>query len=172
MRALWDEMRRVIASANPCMFRNYRQRTCLCYLPPLRATGSACGSMESNAWNALMRIAEMIEHFDAQAREVHAQRGARGEQDKLDQYRLEVERLRTMRATADQELAAARLTQAQFGEANRELIHAAAAEVSLVAHHQRIKAAYDGFLPEIQAYLARASGCATPGVWGTGPRSV
>ena len=45
----------------------------------------------------------------------------------------------------------ARRTVAQFDEANRELIQAASAEVSVVAHHQRVKAAYDGFLPEIQA---------------------
>ena len=45
----------------------------------------------------------------------------------------------------------ARRTVAQFDEANRELIQAASAEVSVVAHHQGVKAAYDGFLPEIQA---------------------
>ena len=166
VRALWDEMRRVIASATHACSAELQAAN----LPLLPATfaGNWLGVWvdgEQRAWNALMRIAEMIEHFDAQAREVHAQRGALAqERDKLDQYRLEVERLRTMRATADQELAAARLTQAQFDEANRELIHAAAAEVSLVAHHQRIKAAYDGFLPEIQAYLAALPGVLLQGL--------
>ncbi|KMQ77038.1 ATPase involved in DNA repair [Candidatus Burkholderia pumila] len=58
-------------------------------------------------------------------------------------------RLRAVRAAADQELAAARMTVDRFDEANRDLIQAVAAEVP-VAYHQRFKAAYDGFLPEIQ----------------------
>ncbi|PCO29928.1 hypothetical protein, partial [Escherichia coli] len=55
-------------------------------------------------------------------------------------------------------LPGARQTVAQFDEANRELIEVVAAEVAVVAHHQRVKVAYDGFLPEIQAYLAALPG--------------
>ena len=107
----------------------------------------------------MLRIAEIIEGFDAQAREVHAQRSMlTQERDRLQHYQLEIERLRTMRATTDQDLAAARQTVAHFDEVNRDLIHAVEAEVPVVAHHQRIKAAYDVFLPEIQAYLTALPG--------------
>ncbi|MHB8912938.1 MAG: AAA family ATPase, partial [Lysobacter sp.] len=149
VRVLWDEMRRVVAAAaNTCPAE--LQAAGLPLLPPTSA-GNWVGAWvdgERRAWNALLRIAEIIERIDAQAREVHAQRGALAqERDTLDQHRLEIERLRTMRATADQELAAARQTVTQFDEANRELIQAAAAEVPLIAHQLRVKAAYDGFLP-------------------------
>ncbi|MDC7712409.1 AAA family ATPase [Vogesella indigofera] len=166
VRALWDEMRRVVAAAvNACPAE--LQAAGLPLLPPT-AAGNWLGAWvdgERHAWNALLQVAEIIERFDAQAREVLAQRGALAqERDRLNQHRLEVEQLRTMRMTADQELAAAHQTVAQFDEANRELIQAVAAEVPLVAHHQRIKAAYDGFLPEIQAYLAALPGVLLQGL--------
>ena len=156
LRALWDEMRRVIAVAARACPAEQRAAG----LPPLppSSAGAWLGAWvdgDRHAWNALLQIAQLIERSDVQAREVHAQRGALAEErDRLDQHRLEVERMRTMRTTADQELLAARQTVAQFDEANRELIQTVAAEVPMVVHHQRIKAAYDGFLPEIQAYLA------------------
>ena len=73
-----------------------------------------------------------------------------------------------MRTTADQELAAARQTVAQFDDANRGLIQAATDEMPVVVHHQRVKAAYDGFLPEIQAYLTALPGFCYRG-WETKP---
>jgi hypothetical protein len=166
VRALWDEMRRVVAAAaNACSAE--LQVAGLPLLPPT-AGGNWLGAWvdgDRRAWNALLRIAEILEGFDAQAREVHAQRGALAqERDRLNQHRLEVERLRTMRTTADQELAGARQTVVQFDEANRDLIQAAAAEVPLVTHHQRVKAAYDGFLPEIHAYLAALPGVLLQGL--------
>lgn len=166
VRALWDEMRRVVAAAaNAC--RAELQGAGLPVLPPTAAGNwlDAWVDGEGRAWSALLRIAGIIEGSDAQAREVHAQRGALAqERDRLDRHRLEVERLRTMRTAADQELVAARQTVAQFDEANRELIQAVAAEVPVVTHHQRIKAAYDGFLPEIQAYLAALPGVLLQGL--------
>ncbi|WP_441293489.1 AAA family ATPase [Chromobacterium haemolyticum] len=166
VRALWDEMRRVVAAAaNVCPAE--LQAAGLPLLPP-SAAGNWLGVWvdgERHAWNALLRITETIERFDAQAREVLTQRGALAqERDRLNQHRLEVERLRTMRMTADQELAAAHQTVTQFDDANRELIQAVAAEVPLVAHHQRIKAAYDSFLPKIQAYLAALPGVLLQGL--------
>ncbi|UTD55094.1 AAA family ATPase [Halomonas sp. MS1] len=166
VRVLWDEMRRVVrVAANVCPADLHTAG-----LPelPASATGNWLGVwVDGNqlAWNALLRIAYIIEDIDAQAREVHSQRSTLAqERDRLDQHRLEVERLRTMRTTADQELAAARQTVNQFDEVNRELIQAVAAEVSVVEHHQRIKAAYDSFLPEIQSYLAALPGLLLQGL--------
>jgi len=160
VRALWDEMRRVVvAAAIACPAELHAAGLPL--LPPT-AAGEWLGQWvdgDRRAWQALLRIAEIIEGFDAQVREVHAQRRTLAqERDRLLQHQLEIERLRTMRSTADQDLAAARQTVAQFDEVNRDLIQAVAEEVSVVAHHQRIKAAYDGFLPEIQAYLMALPG--------------
>jgi energy-coupling factor transporter ATP-binding protein EcfA2 len=160
IRVLWEEMRRVVAVATAACPAELAAAG-LPVLPPT-TTGAWLATWvdgEQIAWRALLGIVLTIERVDAQARNVHAQRGAlTQERNRLNQHRLEVERLRTIRAAADQELAAARLTVDQFDETNRELIQAVAAEVSIVAYHQRIKAAYDGFLPEIQNYLAALPG--------------
>lgn len=166
VRTLWDEMRRVVATA-AIVCPAELQATGLPLLPQTAAGNwlSAWVDGDQHAWNGLLQIVEIIERVDAQAREVNVQRGALAqERDMLDRHRLEVERLRTMRTTADQELAVARQTVGQFDEANRELIEAVAAEVPVVALHQRIKAAYDGFLPEIQAYLAALPGVLLQGL--------
>ena len=166
VRALWDEMRRVVgigAIACPAEL----QAAGLPLLPPTSA-GAWLGAWvdgDRRSWIALLRIAEIIEGVDTQARAVQAQRGELiQERDRLQQHQLEVERLRTMRAASDQDLAVARQTVAQFDEANRALIQAVADEVPVVAHHQRIKAAYEGFLPEIQAYLAALPGALLQGL--------
>lgn len=156
VKVLWDEMRRVVeVAAYVCPADLHAAG-----LPelPASATGNWLGVWvdgDQLAWNTLLRIAYIIEGVDARAREVHSQRSTLAqERDRLDQYRLEIERLRTMRATADQELAAAHQTVNHFDEVNRELIQAVASEVPVVEQHQRIKAAYDSFLPEIHSYLA------------------
>lgn len=160
IRALWDEMRRVVAAASIACPAELQRAG----LPPLPSTAAGdwlCHWVDGDqrAWQAVLRIAEIIEGFDVQAREVHAQRSTLAqERDRLQLYQLEIERLRTMRAATDQDLAAARQTVAQFDELNRDLIHAVEAEVPVVAHHHRIKAAYDDFLPEIQAYLTGLPG--------------
>ena len=156
VRTLWEEMRRVITAAeNACAME--LRAVALPVLPPT-ATGNWLGAWvdgDRRAWNALLQIAAVVEGSDARIREVNAQRGTLAqERDGLNQHHLEVERLRILRTTAEQELANARQTVAQFDEANRELIQLVAKEVSVLAHQQRIKAAYDSFLPEIHAYLA------------------
>lgn len=165
-RALWDEMRRVLAAAATACSAEL-QAAGLPLLPPTFA-GDWLGAWvdeEQRGWHALLRIAAVIEGFDAQARDVHAKRGALAqERDRLQQLQLEIERLRTMRSTVDRDLAAAYQTVAQFYEANRDLIQAVAAEVPVVAHHHRVKAAYDGFLPEIQAYLTALPGVLLQGL--------
>ena len=160
VRALWDKMRRVVAAAAIASPAELHAAG-LPLLPPT-AAGEWLGQWvdgDRRAWQVLLRIAKIIEDFDVQVREVHAQRRALAqERDRMLQHQLEIERLRTMRATADQDLAAAHQTVAHFDEVNRDLIQAVADEVPVVAHHQRIKVAYDGFLPEIQAYLTALPG--------------
>lgn len=166
VRALWDEMRRVVgigAIACPADL----QAAGLPLLPPTSA-GAWLGAWvdgDRRSWIALLRIAEIIEGVDTQARAVQAQRGElTQERDRLQQHQLEVERLRTMRAASEQDMAVARQTAAQFDETNRALIQAVADEVPVVANHQRVKAAYDGFLPEIQTYLAALPGALLQGL--------
>ena len=166
VRELWDEMRRVVvAAAVACPAES--QAAGLPLLP-LTSLGNWLGAWvdgDRRAWQALLRIAEIIEGFDAHARHVHAQRGVLAqERDRLQQHQLEIERLRTMRTTADQDLAVARLAVTQFDQANLDLVQAVAAEVPVVAHHQRIKTSYDGFLYEIQAYLTALPGVLLQGL--------
>jgi len=166
VRALWEEMRRVVtAAAAACPAQLLA--AALPRLPPA-AIGAWLGAWvddDRRGWTALLQVAEFIELADAQTRETHAlRRTLAQERDVLDQLRLEIERLKTLRGTADQDLATARQTVAQFGEANRALIDAVAAEVPVVAHHKRIQAAYNGFLPEIQAYLTALPGVLLQGL--------
>lgn len=166
MQELLGEMRRVLAVAeNVCLVE---LQTAALPLLPTNAMGSWLGQWvdgERRAWNALLRIAKIIEGFDTQARGVNAQRGMLAEErDRLNEYRLEIERLRTMRATADEEFTTASQAVAQFDEANRELIQAVELEVPVVAYQQRIKDAYDGFLSEIQSYLAALPGMLLQGL--------
>lgn len=168
VRTLWDEMRRVVA-VGVTAFPAELQVAGLPLLPPTAAGNwlSAWIDGDRRGWNAMLRFAEVIEAADAQAREVLAQRGALAEErGRLQQHQLEVARLRTIRAAADQEMELARQTVAQFDALNLELIQAVEAEVPVVAHHWRIKAAYDGFLPEIQAYLAALPGMLLQGLGG------
>jgi len=166
MRALLDEIRRVVTvAANACP--QQLQDGGLPQLPT-NAAGNWLGAWvdgDQRAWNILLQIAAVIETHDAQAREVLALRGTLArERDALSQHRLDIERLRVMRTTVEQELTTAHQTVAQFDEVNHELIQLVANEVPMVAHHQRIKAAYDSFLPEIQAYLATLPGMLLQGL--------
>lgn len=166
VRTLWEEMHRVVSVAATVCLQDLSAHS----LPllPLAFGGSWLAEWvegEQLAWKGLLRIAEIIEGLDTQAREANAQRIALAEErERLDQNRLDVERLRTLRAAADQDLAAAHQTVAQFDETNLELIQAATQEVSVVAKHHRIKAAYDGFLPVIQEYVAALPGVLLQGM--------
>ncbi|EFW82228.1 ATP-binding protein [Pseudomonas savastanoi] len=166
VRALWDEMRRVVtAAAFACLAE--LQAAGLPSLPPT-SVGVWLGVWvdgDQRSWRALLRVAKVIEGLDAQARDAQTQRSTLSvERGVLHQHQLEIERLRTIRTTAGQDLAAAYQTVAQFEEVNRDLIEACAAEVPVVEHHHRIKDAYDGFLPEIQAYLAALPGVLLQGL--------
>ena len=68
------------------------------------------------------------------------------ERNGLSQHQLDVERLRTVRAAADRELAVVRLTVDQFEDASRELVEAVEAEVPVVVYY------HHAYLPELQSY--------------------
>lgn len=166
VRALWEEMCHVVttaAIASPVELQTAQ----LPGLPPTPSGSwlAAWVEGEQHHWKQLLQISGRIEQLDVQARQVIAQRDALlQERTRLEQYQLDVERLRALRETANQDLAAARQTVAEFDETNRELIQAVEQEVPLVAHNHRIKAAYDGFLPEIQDYMAALPGVLLQGL--------
>ena len=108
----------------------------------------------NSSWNVLLNLCTHIERSDVEAREALAQRQQLAEERaRLDGYRIEIERAKLIRQTAESELAEARTTVANFDEANRELIELVAAEAQVVEFHNRVKRSYDGFLQEIQSYL-------------------
>ncbi len=166
VRVLWEYMCRVVAAAGSACPAELQQAA----LPPLppASDGSWLDAWVEGggaSWNRLLQVCEIVERADDQAQATNARRGEIAQERKtLAQFRLEVEQLRTRRQTTGEELEVARQTVAQFDEANRALIQAAEEEVPVVAHHHRIKAAYDGFLPEIQTYLAALPGVLLQGL--------
>jgi len=125
---------------------------------PLTSTGQwlqAWVNDNNKCWNALLNLCSDIERSDAEARIALAQRQQLAEErTMLDEYRIEIERAKLIRQTAESELAEARTTVANFDEANRELIELVASEAQVVEFHNRVKRSYDGFLQEIQSYLS------------------
>jgi RecF/RecN/SMC N terminal domain len=109
----------------------------------------------NKAWNYLLGMGADIEASDINARQIIAQRQQLAEErGRLDGYRLEVERAKLIRQTAEAQLLEARNMVASFDEANRELIELVAAEGAVVEFNNRVKRAYDGFLREIKPYLS------------------
>lgn len=105
-------------------------------------------------WNELLSLSADVENSDIEARQSLAQRQQFiEERARLDGYRIEIERAKLIRQTAENQLAEARNTVASFHEANQELIELVATEAQVVEFHNRIKRSYDGFLREIQLYL-------------------
>ncbi|MCV2402657.1 AAA family ATPase [Marinomonas sp. C2222] len=108
----------------------------------------------NSSWNVLLNLCTHIEKSDSESREALAQRQQLAEErTRLDGYRIEIERAKLIRQTAESELAEARATVANFDESNRELIELVASEENVVEFHNRVKRSYDGFLQEIQSYL-------------------
>ena len=156
LRALLVEMKKCAAAAAAVCPANLAAAN-LPTLPDTSAGTWPAGWVDNDqqAWNALLGIAGLIEQSDAQARTVNNQRQALAkERARLDGFRLEIERLKTLRSTANEDLARAQQTIAQFEEQNQALIVEVAEEQNRIAHHLRIKAAYDAFLPELQHHLA------------------
>jgi recombinational DNA repair ATPase RecF len=160
MRRLRAEMARAIDAATR-LFPAQLQASGLPPVPPEFEGNWLAGWVDGDQgpWRALLAIAELIEQADTAAREIHANREAMtAERVRLDALALQVASLRTLRATAQRALEQARLTVAQFDEANRELIEQVAAEAAVAVHHRRVKAAYDLFLPALNTYLALLPG--------------
>lgn len=132
------------------------QEGALPVLPPSSTGPWLQGWINDNnmAWNALLSICADIEASDVEARQALAQRQQHAEERaRLDGYRIEIERAKLIRQTAENQLSEARNTVASFGEANRELIELVTAEAQVVEFHNRVKCSYDGFLREIKLYL-------------------
>lgn len=166
VRLLLEEMRRTVTAAM-AVCPEILQAAALPVLPQTSA-GTWLENWvagDKQPWNTLLRIAKEIEHIDTKSLAVHNQRGALAEErDRLIQYRFEIERLRTQRTAANAELAAAQTNLTQFNDNNRELLQAIAAEEIVIQLNQRIKVAYDGFLPEIQRYMAALPGILLQGL--------
>jgi energy-coupling factor transporter ATP-binding protein EcfA2 len=75
------------------------------------------------------------------------------ERQRLDGWRAEMVRLKTLRAANEGQLLAARETVNRFDDVNRELIALVADEQLAVQYNHRVKQAYDGFLSELRIYL-------------------
>lgn len=166
VRQLWEEMKRTVTAAMTAC-PEILQAASLPVLPSA-SVGSWLESWiaeDRQAWKALMNIASAIEQVDTQSRATLDQRAVLAqERDRLIQFRFEIERLRTQRGTVDVELAASQASVNQFNENNRELLEAIAAEEPLIQLNQRIKAAYDAFLPELQQYMAALPGILLQGL--------
>lgn len=109
---------------------------------------------DHRAWKTLLGLVASVERRDVESQQVMAQRQELVlERDRLDGYRSEIERTRTIRATSQQAALQARGEVAQFEEANRELVAEVAAEANVIAQHRVIKESYDGFLTALRQYL-------------------
>jgi energy-coupling factor transporter ATP-binding protein EcfA2 len=155
MRTLHSEMAQTIRSAAVL----YPESPQLTGLPVLLPTPSGDWMQvwindNYSAWNALGSICLAIEQSDEQARQILSQRQELVEErQKLDSYRSEIERTKLMRKTTEDQFNEAKITVANFDEVNRQLIELVAAEQPIMAYHNRVKHAYDGFLAEIKSYL-------------------
>lgn len=156
MRTLWGEMGRAVRVATmvcPDQLRTFN-------LPGLPASHhgpwlEAWLGGPQPAWDSLLAVAGSLEKADVAARYAIERRAEMvNERDRLDAFRREIERQNTLFATAQAEHSIAQQTVAHFEEANRDLIAEVTAESEAVAHHHRIKASYDAFLAELQAYAA------------------
>lgn len=125
-------------------------------LPPAAAGGwlQPWVDNDQHAWRTLLGLVAAIEERDAESQRVLAQRQELAqERDRLDGYRTDIERCRTIRDTSLQALLQAQSEVARFEEANRDLVAEVAAEVNVIAHHRAIKDSYDGFLAALRQYL-------------------
>lgn len=125
-------------------------------LPPAAAVGWLEPWMGNNqqVWQTLLGLVASVEHRDVESQQVLSQRQELAqERERLDGYRSEIERCRTIRATSHQAVLQALGEVAQFDVANRELVAEVATEANVIAHHRVIKDSYDGFLVALRQYL-------------------
>ncbi|CAL8475566.1 AAA family ATPase [Caballeronia sp. S22] len=106
------------------------------------------------AWQTLLGLVAAVEQQDAENQRMLTQRQELAqERERLDGYRTEIERCKTIRATSQQAVRQAQSEVAQFEEVNRNLLAEVAAEVDVIALHRVIKDSYDGFLAALRQYL-------------------
>ncbi|CAM5564351.1 AAA family ATPase [Rhodanobacter lindaniclasticus] len=154
-RALWLQMVDVMAALRAACKPNSARCSCLLFRVRTPVSGWANGQRESNRHGITCYASS------AWSNNRMPLLGAPGmsreqlviERNRLDGHRLAVERLRTTAEALQKEYGEAQLTITQFEEANRELIAAVESEKDIIALNQRIKAAYDEYLPVLHGYL-------------------
>lgn len=110
---------------------------------------------DDRAWLALLELVNRVEQADAAARQITEQRLTLAQESmRLDGFKTEIERCKFLRSQALTDFTQAQATIAQFEADNQQLIEEVAREALTLEHNRRIKAAYDGYLPQLQAYLA------------------
>jgi energy-coupling factor transporter ATP-binding protein EcfA2 len=155
-RSLLTEMQRTLIAAEQVC----RTELAGSQLPPLPQNASGQWLQvwvddERRAWRCLLHLATLIEQADNNSRQLALQRqDFAQERDRLDAFRIEIERCRLLRSQAVTELEQARATIAQFEIDNKQLIEEVTREAAVIEHNKRIKLAYDAYLPVLQAYLA------------------
>lgn len=125
-------------------------------LPPAATGGWLHPWMDNNQhhWRTLLNLVTVIEQRDAESQRVLFQRQELAqERDRLDGYRTDIDRCRTIRATSLQAVQQAQQEVARFEEANRELMAEVATEANVIVHHRVIKDSYDQFLIVLRQYL-------------------
>lgn len=155
-RSLHAEMRRACgAVAQVCA--NELQAAQLPELPPA-STGSwfqPWVDENDRAWLALLALVNSVEQADAATRQITEQRQTLAqERMRLDGFKTEIERCKLLRSQALADFTQAQATIVQFEADNKQLIGEVAREALTLEHNRRVKAAYDGYLPQLQAYLA------------------
>ncbi|MGY2959892.1 energy-coupling factor transporter ATP-binding protein EcfA2 [Pseudomonas sp. TE36184] len=125
-------------------------------LPPTSAGEWLKPWLDNNqhAWRTLLNLVAAIEKKDTESHLILGQRQSLAqERERLDGYRSEIERCKTIRATSLQAVLDAQNEVAQFEVANHELVAEVATEAQQIAHHKMIKDSYDGFLEALRQYL-------------------
>lgn len=155
-RSLLEGMRRAVAAVAAVCAEEF-QAANMPVLPATTVEGwlKAWTDEDKRHWNKLLILVSQVEAADVQATSANEQRhGLARERERLLGFRIEIERALMNRSRANEELVQAQQRVAQFEETNRQLISEVADEARVIEYHRRIKAAYDGFLPELHAYLA------------------
>lgn len=109
---------------------------------------------EQAAWGKLLHLVGLVEMQDAVVRHnLNEREQLVAERNRLDEQRLSLERLRTTEVALRSSYEEAQSIIKQFEEANRALIAEVEKEKGVTALNERIKAAYDQYLPLLQRYL-------------------
>jgi hypothetical protein len=111
---------------------------------------------EQAAWNRFLALIDDLEREDAATTEAATRRAPLiEERNRLEELERDHVRLKTLRDTAQDNLVAARELVEQFELDNQRLIEEAAAEAPKVILNQRLKSAYDAFLPQLRNFMDR-----------------